>query len=226
MRGWLLVASLSLVLAAPAAAEVFVLGNTQTGHVVIRGNTPDAGLDANREAKGIRDTGWTMLFGDDAPGWGAVSCVKHAGGVQFSLASGHATELEAVKLARAGAEKIQKQTGGSIMFLCAPRWNNRGQAIAFGSDGLPDEAGARKPSVVDQAIGKTRAVILQQTRSSAPRKDYRRDCLPPPEAARAELAPLAQGVMQPKDKRPPAQMWKPAGWCPPSSDKVAIGKRG
>lgn len=207
----------------PAVAEVYVLGNTETGHVVIRGNTEDAGMLANREAKGIRDTGWVMLYGDDALGWGAVSCVKTDKGVQFSLSSGHPSELEAARLAKAGADKVQKETGGSLMFMCAPRWNNRGQPLAFGSDGVPDDR--PKTDVVDNAIDKIQGDILEKNRSTAPKKDYQRDCVPPPDAGRAELAPIGSGAMQPKDKRPPAKMWKPAEWCPPRENRSS-GIRG
>lgn len=217
------VACLTLaLLAGPAFAEVFVLGNTQTGQVVIRGNRDDAGLDASREAKGIRETGWVQLFADDTPGWGAISCVKTDKGVQFSLSSGHKTELEAVRLAKAGADKMQLQSGGVLMFMCAPRWNNYGQPIAFGSDGMNNELQpAEKAGIVDQALGAVQGSVRKEVT-----KDYRRDCVPPPQSARAELAPLERGVVQPKDTRPPARTWKPADWCPRTLQYPASGKRG
>jgi hypothetical protein len=147
--------------------------------------------------------------------------VKADQGFIFNVASGHKSELEAVKLARASGEKIQQETGGVLMFLCAPRWNNQGQPIAFGSDGMNDDPPAEKSeSVIGNAIGSAKDVIRQTVT-----KDYRRDCVPPADAARAELMPTKSGVAQVKNERPPAKTWKPADWCPSATDGSSTGIR-
>lgn len=217
-----LITLLGLCAASSASAEVFVLGNTQSGHVVIRGNTADAAEQAHHEAKGIRDTGWVQLFGDDEPGWGAVMCVIHEGRYHFFFATGHKSHTDAGALARAGADRYMAASGGSLVSPCAPRWENRGQPLAFGGDGFgpPSDMPAREPSVVDVAKGVIRKY------GTTPRKDYQRDCVPPPASAKAELRPIAPGAAPAKDKRPPAQTWKPATWCPPPSSNPITGVRG
>jgi hypothetical protein len=120
---------------APAMAEVFVLGNTQTGHVVIRGNTADAAEQAHHETKGIHDTGWIQLFGDDVPGWGAVMCVIQGDRYHFFLATGHKSHTDAGALARAAADKFMTANGGTLVSPCAPRWENKGQLKRPGFSG-------------------------------------------------------------------------------------------
>ncbi len=220
--------SAALLLAGLAAAgaqagEVFVLGNTETGHVVIRGNTANAAVQVHDEAKSIRDTGWVQLFGDDARGWGAVSCVAEGGRYHFFLATGHQTEAGAAMLAKAAADRFLASKVGRLVFMCAPRWNNRGQPLAFGGDGKgsPADPPDSKPTISDIVIGVPQGLIRNQVR-----KDYKRDCLPPAESAKADIRPFAPGTAPAKDVRAPAVRWKPADWCPPPPSKTTTGTRG
>jgi hypothetical protein len=68
MKNLFLVAGIVFVSLSSAHAEVYVLGNTETGQIVIRGNTSDAGMSAAHEAKDIRQTGWVQLLADDVRG--------------------------------------------------------------------------------------------------------------------------------------------------------------
>src|SRR6476659_6258128 len=87
---------------AAQAGDVIVLGNTETGQVIIRGNFPNGqgAEDAVHAAKALRETGWTQLFGDDEPGWGAVACVSHDRQVYFSQVNGQKSEAEAINGAK------------------------------------------------------------------------------------------------------------------------------
>ena len=151
---------LSGALAIPAAASVIVLGNYNTGEVVIQGNQP-GGSEVERAvalAKGGTNAGWTQIYGpdDDAKGWGALLCVRHAKGVFFAEAIGEVSEAEARRTVEAKAERFlarlvdndtadriemkaswpalaQKalDSGLATKVECAPPWNNQGQQIAF-----------------------------------------------------------------------------------------------
>lgn len=234
LRGWgtqirwsigvaaLLIAGL---VSSPAlAGEVFVLGNTQSGHVVIRGNSVDAADQANIAAKAIRPAGWTLLFADDAPGWGAVVCVHHAKGFTFFPATGQPSEVDAIKLSQAAAQKFVATVGGSLVLLCAPHWNNRGDPIAFGSAGLESMTAAQpEKAVVDRAISAAKGMVYRQVSHS--QEDYNRYCVAPRPSAKAELAPIGNGVVRRIDKRPPPKIWRAADWCPKHEPSATVGIR-
>lgn len=206
---------------ASAMAEVFVLGNTQTGHVVIRGNTEDAAEQAHHEAKGIRDTGWVQLFGDDEPGWGAVMCVIQEKRYHFFFATGHKSHTTAGALARAGADKFMAANGGVLVSPCAPRWENKGQPLAFGGDGF----GPPVDVVPDTGVTDVVKGLIRQ-HAIPPKKDYKRDCIAPPQSATAEIRPIGPGVAPAKDNRPPAQTWQRGKWCPLTEPGGNGGVRG
>jgi hypothetical protein len=213
---------------AAQAGIVVVLGNSETGQVIIRGNFSD-GTEADvalRDAKAMREAGWTSLFADDEPGWGAVVCVKHDQGVYFSQVNGQKTEDDAVEGAKFGAERFIKENGGgTIIPLCASHWNNRGQRIAFGG---PVDQKSASDEAIDYVKGKIRNT------GTTTDHDYKRDCLrpEPPATAEAKLKPIGNGtapldVTQPKKKSSArAPEWKPAPWCPTKPRNTISGVRG
>jgi hypothetical protein len=212
--------------AAQAAGVVVVLGNTETGEVIIRGNFAD-GTEAEtalRDAKAMRKDGWTTLFGDDEPGWGAVVCVKYDQGVYFSQVNGQKSEADAIEGAKFGADRFIKENGGgTIIPLCAPHWYNRGQQIAFGG---PADLKSVSDDAVDYVKGNVRKVTTNTDR------DYKRDCVRPESApsAEAKLRPIGNGVI-PRDvaepkKKSTSSEWKPASWCPKKPTMVSVGVRG
>jgi hypothetical protein len=158
-----------------ASAELFVMGNNETGAVVIRGNFPN-GIEADEAGNGAlaqRKTGWTQLLEDDTPGWGAVACVRTKDSVYFSVSNGHKSEGEAMKDAIGGAKLyIQKNGDGILVPNCAPRWNNQGQQIALDASQVPDwKDGSTDDSVMDYAKGAVR-------KAAGVNPDYDRDCAP------------------------------------------------
>ena len=210
---------------ATQAGVVVVLGNTETGEVIIRGNFPNGqeGEDAVHQAKAQRETGWTQLFGNDEPGWGAVACVSHDGQVYFSQVNGQKSEAEAIDGAKWGAERFIKENGGGTLIpLCAPRWNNHGQVIVFGGDGVSVSKDDKSTDVMDLVKGTIRKAVTG---------DYHKDCVrpEPPATAEAKLRPIGTGTApldatQPK-KASTSSEWKPASWCP-KNKSGAVGKRG
>ena len=209
-------------------ADVVVLGNTETGAVVIRGNLPDGteAEEAVQEARGQRPDGWTQLFADDEKGWGAVVCVRHKDGVYFSQVNGQQSEADAIRVAKIGADRFIKEHGkGMFIPLCAPRWNNDGQKIAFGGDGVPEwQEGHSDSGVVDYAKGTIRNAVGAQKTD----RDYKRDCVRPEPApsSRGKLGPIGTGVapLSETQKKPasPADDWKPAAWCPKPSTVTGV----
>lgn len=205
-----------------AAAEVFVLGNSLTGHVVVRGNAADASPEARRAAMSIRENGWELLFADNQHGWAAVSCVARKDRYHFFLATGHPDRGTAMRLAKAAADRFVGANGGRVVFLCAPAWEDRGQPLALGGDGHgpPEDP---KPQAVDNAINEVKGFVRRQV--APPAKDYNRDCVRPPDSARAEIRTFTPGAAPSQDPRPPARVWKPADWCPPAERTPGIGIR-
>jgi hypothetical protein len=213
-----------LCASAAQAGDVIVLGNTETGAVIIRGNFPNGGEadDAVHEAKAERATGWTQLFGDDEKGWGAVACVRHRDGVYFFQINGQKSEAEAIEGARYGAERFIKENGGGVLISsCSPRWNNNGQQIVMTGEEAP-EWKEDQGDVVDAVKGVIRKTVAQD-------HDYKRDCVRPESApsAKAELRPIGNGTMPLKDTKPvkPSSDWKPAPWCSKKPNTIT-GVRG
>jgi hypothetical protein len=204
----------SLLATAAQAGVVVVLGNSETGEVIIRGNFPDGseGEDAAKAAKAQRATGWATLFGDDEPGWGAVACVSHDGQIYFSQVNGQNSEAEAIEGAKWGAQRfIQENGGGEIIPLCAPTWNNRGQQIAFGGPAV-------RNSVSDDVMDAVKGT-MRKAATSHPDRNYKRDCVrpEPPASAVAKLRPIGNGTApldatQPQ-KKSTSNEWQPAPWC-------------
>lgn len=161
------------------------------------------------------------LFADDEKGWGAVMCVRHKEGVYFSQANGQKSKGEALQAAKIGADRFIKERGGDGIFipLCAPAWNNDGQKVAFGGDGVPEwqEHHHEDPRVVDHAKAAIRSGLKPQDRN------YQRDCVRPEPApsAEAKLKPIGS-TSAPYRHLPPSKpavssdAWKPAPWCPPT----------
>jgi len=199
---------------AAQAGDVIVLGNTETGQVIIRGNFPNGqgAEDAVHAAKALRETGWTQLFGDDEPGWGAVACVSHDRQVYFSQVNGQKSEAEAINGAKWEAQRfIQENGGGEIIPLCAPTWNNRGQQIAFGGPAV-------RNSISDDVMDAVKGTV-RKAATSRPDRNYQRDCVRPesPASAEAKLRPIGNGTApldatQPKKKTTSSE-WRPAPWC-------------
>ena len=202
-----------------ASADVVVLANYETGAIVIRGNLPDGSEadEAVQEAKSQRETGWTSLFADDEKGWGAVMCVRHKEGVFFAEANGKKSKGEALQVAKVKADRFIKEQGEGIFIpLCAPAWNNDGQKIAFGGDGVPEwqEQPQHKDSgVVDFAKGQIRKGVREDNEAQ-----FKRDCVRPEPApsAGATLKPIGTGAAPLQDTQPKkaAEEWRPAPWCP------------
>jgi hypothetical protein len=143
------------VLPSAASADLFVMGNNETGAVVIRGNLPNGAEadEAGSQALAKRKTGWTQLLEDDTPGWGAVACVRTKDEVYFSVANGHKSEGEAMQQAIGGAKLfIQKNGDGILVPNCAPRWNNQGQQISLDADQAPEwKVADDSPGAIDYA---------------------------------------------------------------------------
>lgn len=142
------------------AGEVYVVVNGNTGEVVVAGNSPDSPDWLRQNSIARSPQGWQQIFGDDAPGWAAVSCIKLANGSYFfELASGHPSENAARGLAEAAAQKRLPQVGGSIVPGCGYAWNNSGQVIALGpSQARPDTpkiASSSAAAPPSPAAGKT-----------------------------------------------------------------------
>ena len=201
-----LIAGLALVLlpSSPYAAEsapnrIVYWGNVHTAQTV-RVSKPDAERIAKAEVERIGGSGWILLENSTAVGFGAAFCKMAGSTMQFYTAHGFSTGREAVDAAK------KKAGGGSA--LC----NN-----ALWRVSPPPEA--RDAAITNRAIDATRGAIRRQV---APGRDFSRDCVPPAEAARAELAPTARGLKQPEDTRRPAPAWKPAEWCPASGASSGI----
>lgn len=130
----LAIATLGAGVATPAfAGEVYVVVNSNTGEVVVAGNSPDSPAWVRQNSIERSPQGWQQIYGDDASGWAAVSCIKLANGSYFfELASGHPSENAARGLADAAAQKRLPQVGGTIVAGCGYAWNNSGQQIALG----------------------------------------------------------------------------------------------
>lgn len=122
------------MLAAPAAADVWVAANGATLDVVVYGNAADSSDQYANAALAIRQTDWHQLWqGDpDQKGWIAVACVRRPDGeVHFTYATEHPTEEIALDLARrAGQKFIERNGGGSLLEGCGGAVNNHGQVIA------------------------------------------------------------------------------------------------
>lgn len=205
MRSFISVVALVLLPAPLHGAEpppnrIVYWGNVHTAQTV-RVSRPDAERVAKAEVERLGGSGWILLENSTAIGFGAAFCKKSGSTMQFFTAHGLPTGREAVDAAK------KKAGGGSA--LC----NNALWRVSPASN-------ARDPAMVDRAIDATQGVIR---REAAPSRDFARDCVPPVEAARSQLAPAAvSGVKQPRDTRPPAQAWKPAEWCPPGGASSGI----
>jgi hypothetical protein len=212
--------------AAPAVADVFVLGNSQTGQVALRGNFPNGAESA--EALKVADAeprqAWTMLLQSDEKGWGAVACVRTKETVYFSVADGQASESDAMREALGGAKMyIQKNGDGILVPNCAPRWDNEGQQIALDGDKVPEW---RESDHGSDAMEYIKGTVRSAT-GAAP--DFKRDCVhpQPPSSAEAKLRPIGNGTApldatmpKPKSEPKPKDTWKPQPWCKEASSGV------
>jgi hypothetical protein len=154
-------AAAALLTAAPAfAGEVWVVVNGNTGEVLVAGNSGEAPDWIRRNSIQRVPEGWSQIFDDDEPGWGAVACARHANGqYYFEIASGHPTEAQARSLATAAVQQHITRYSPDAKLLpgCGYAWNNSGQRIALG----PSAAHPEKSAI---AQGRARAGASKSAR--------------------------------------------------------------
>ena len=100
---------------------VVVLGNSETGQVLVRRNLPNLVEATMVEAQSIRASGWRELLATRDFGWGAVICVTRDGGTEFFLSHPHPTSRAAALAARAAAQPRAAQLKVAPT-VCAAPW--------------------------------------------------------------------------------------------------------
>lgn len=171
---------------------VVVLGNSETGEVLVRRNLDNLVEATMIEAQSIRATGWRELLATRDKGWGAVVCVKRDGATEFFVSHPHPTSRAAALAARAAAQPraTQLRIAASV---CAPTWEAKPGVEALPT--LDDSwiatlrravymwivCDPSQPQVSSDAIraeeGKPAVEQTERAKLAAPGADGRRRCL-------------------------------------------------
>ncbi|WDF71173.1 hypothetical protein [Novosphingobium sp. KACC 22771] len=127
-----------------------VLGNTETGQIVVEKNQPDLANVALAKAHSRRATGWEELLVTREAGWGVALCVKKPGAVRFFLAHSQPDQRSAVARARDEASAYAAKVKLPVS-VCGAPWNAEADG---GGDG-----GEQEESWIDTIKGKIRMMI-------------------------------------------------------------------
>jgi hypothetical protein len=101
---------------------VVVMGNTESGKLLVVSNQPDLEAVAARQARMIRPTGWKTLLATSEPGFGAAFCVRHGEVTRFFLAHAQPSMKDAISHAREFAAPYAAETAQEVR-ICGAPWN-------------------------------------------------------------------------------------------------------
>ncbi|RYD67532.1 MAG: hypothetical protein EOP58_02930 [Sphingomonadales bacterium] len=100
---------------------VVVLGNSETGEVLVRRNQDNLAEATMIEAQSIRASGWRELLATRDKGWGAVICLTHDGVTEFFVSHPHPTSRAAAIAARAAVQPKVRRIKVAPR-VCAAPW--------------------------------------------------------------------------------------------------------
>ncbi len=115
-----------------------VMGNSETGKLLVVSNQPDLEAVAGRQARMLRPTGWKTLLVTSEPGFGAAFCVRHGDVTRFFLAHAQPSMKDAISRARefAARDAINAEQEARI---CGAPWNAHTGDMPSREEGVIDE---------------------------------------------------------------------------------------
>jgi hypothetical protein len=117
---------------------VVVMGNTETGKLLVVSNQPHLEAVAARQASMIRPTGWQTLLVTSEPGFGAAFCVRHGDVTRFFLAHAQPSLKDAISRAREFAAPYAAETTQEAR-ICGAPWSAQAGDVPSREEGVIDE---------------------------------------------------------------------------------------
>lgn len=144
-----------------------VMGNTETGKMLVVSNHPDAVSMARAQAKTIRATGWTTLLTTSEPGFGAAFCVRSGKAVRFFVAHAQPSMKDAIARAREFAAPYAAEISQEAK-VCGAPWNARAPDSVERESGVIDDM---KDAVRKEVACDPRAKSGDANARPCPKKD-------------------------------------------------------
>jgi hypothetical protein len=120
-----------------AGTVLVVMGNVETGKLLVVSNQSDAVSAAQSQARMIRPTGWKTLLTTSEPGFGAAFCVRHGDATRFFLAHAQPSMKEAISRARESAAPYAAETSQEAR-ICGAPWNAQAGEMPPREEGVID----------------------------------------------------------------------------------------
>jgi hypothetical protein len=143
---------------------VVVLGNVETGKLLVVSQQPNLKAVARAQARTVRPTGWTDLLATREPGYGAAFCVRVNDETRFFVAHGQPSIRDAIREARQQAESYAKAVDAKVQ-ICGAPWQSS----------APVERPERDEGVIDAIRGTIREWVTCDPKEVLP-DGTRRKC--------------------------------------------------